>query len=366
MHRRLTRGLIAAIAIVSAGTWAVVNAQDPQAEDAHDHSPTAIHNDDGSHYDLDDPAAYPDPEGFASMYERVSNVIGRLDGQQIRNNLESLNLDEYEEGIRNGLAETSSDRAAGYDLGRRVATERPDADIEALIEGIRMAAAETSESRVAGYRNGNGYRENEIELSTEQYMDGLREALAVLDAMAAGEEPPATTLTEEQVRETVTAFSYIIQQRQFQKLLDEGAAYRAEVVAEGGWTETESGLLYRVIEEGEGERPDANDVVTCHYEGKLTNGSVFDSSYEGGEPIEFGLDRVIGGWTEGVQLMQVGAKYEFVIPPDLAYGEPGIRDRRTGQTVIPPNATLRFTVELMGFVDTPDPPAEDDREPLGD
>lgn len=366
MHRRLTRGLVAAIAVLSAGTWAAVNAQDPQGNDAHDHSPTAIHSADGTHYNLEDESAYPDPEGFASMAGRVSNVIGRLDGQQIRNNLESLELAEYEEGIRAGMAETSSDRAAGYELGRRVATEKPDADIEAMIEGIRMAAAETSESRAAGYRNGNGYREGAIEIVPEQYMTGLRESLAVLDATANGEDLPETSLTDEQIDETVAAFSYIVRQRQLEKLKQEGAEQRAEIMAEGGWTQTESGLMYRVLEAGEGgdERPDANDVVTCHYEGQLMDGTIFDSSYQRGQPAEFELNRVIGGWTEGVQLMDVGSKYEFIIPPDLAYGERGYPDPRGGG--IPPNATLRFTVELMGFVATPNPPVEDDREPLGD
>ena len=368
MNRRLTRGLVAAITVLAAGTWAVVNAQDG-ADDAHEHGPTAIHNEDGSHYDLDDPAAYPDPEGFASMEDRVSNVIGRIDGRQITGNVEEFDLAGYEEGLRTGTDETSTDRAAGFELGRRIVQEQPNADFDALIEGLRMAAAEDNESRAMGYLIGNGYRERDVRLVPEPYMDGLNEALAVLDAQEEGEEPPATTLTDEQVQETVTAFSYIVQQRQMQKLLDEGAEYRAEVMAEGGWTQTESGLLYREINAGEagGTSPDSNDLVTCHYEGTLKEGTVFDSSYDRGHPEEFRLDGVIGGWTEGVQLMTVGAKYEFVIPPDLAYGERGYPvDPRSGRVGIPPNATLRFTVELMSFVETPNPPAEDDREPLGD
>ncbi|XAL98412.1 FKBP-type peptidyl-prolyl cis-trans isomerase [Phycisphaeraceae bacterium D3-23] len=362
MYRRTASGLVAAVALLTAGTWAAVVAQDDAAE-PHDHSPSAIHREDGTHYELDDPEAYPDPAGFESMDARVSNVIGRIDGGQITRNVEDLDLEAYEAGIRTGAAEDNDDRAAGYELGRNIVRAQPEADIDALVEGIRMAAAEDNESRAMGYLIGNGYRNRDVELAADQYMAGVREALAVLAAEEAGEERPETVLTDEEIQETVQAFSYLIQQRQLEKLLEEGAEYRAELMAEEeGWVETESGLMYRVVEEGEGESPDANDVVTCHYEGTLADGTVFDSSYQRGEPAEFSLNRVIGGWTEGVQLMNVGSKYEFVIPPGLAYGERGYPDPRGGG--IPQNATLRFTIELLGFAATPN--VEDDREPLGD
>ncbi|MFI4859695.1 MAG: FKBP-type peptidyl-prolyl cis-trans isomerase [Phycisphaerales bacterium JB063] len=359
MYRKHASGLVAAVAVLAAGTWAAVVAQDGGA-DPHEHSPSAIHRADGTHYELNDPTAYPDEAGFESMDARVCNVIGRIDGGQITQNIEDLDLAAYEEGIRAGAAETSDDRAAGYELGRNIVRAEPDVDIDAMIEGLRAAAAEDNESRAMGYLIGNGYRNRDVVLEADDYMAGVREALAVLAAEEAGEERPETTLTDEEIQETVQAFSYLIQQRQLEKLLEEGAAYRAEIAAQDGWTQTESGLLYRVVEQGEGESPDANDVVTCHYEGTLIDGTVFDSSYERGQPAEFSLNRVIGGWTEGVQLMNVGSKYEFVIPPDLAYGERGYPDPRGGG--IPQNATLRFTVELLGFASTPN----DDRQPLGD
>ena len=109
---------------------------------------------------------------------------------------------------------------------------------------------------------------------------------------------------------------------------------------------TESGLQYKVVTEGTGSSPKSSDIVKCHYEGKLINGDVFDSSYERGEPAEFMLDRVIQGWTEGVQLMKEGAIYIFYIPPDLAYGE-------RGPQTIGPNQTLIFKVELLE-VNTPE------------
>lgn len=102
-----------------------------------------------------------------------------------------------------------------------------------------------------------------------------------------------------------------------------------------------SGLQYKVLAEGEGKKPKATDKVKCHYAGTLLNGVQFDSSYDRGEPAVFGLNQVIPGWTEGVQLMSEGSKYEFYIPYNLAYGEHG------APGAIPPYATLKFVVELI-------------------
>lgn len=107
-------------------------------------------------------------------------------------------------------------------------------------------------------------------------------------------------------------------------------------------TVTESGLQYEVLQEAEGEKPSAEDTVTVHYHGTLVDGTVFDSSVDRGETISFGLNRVIPGWTEGVQLMSVGSKYKFYIPSELGYGA-----RDAGS--IPPNSTLIFEVELFGI-----------------
>ena len=108
-------------------------------------------------------------------------------------------------------------------------------------------------------------------------------------------------------------------------------------------TETETGLQYEVLAQGEGtEKPTATSQVTVHYHGTLINGSVFDSSVDRGEPIAFGLNQVIPGWTEGVQLMSVGDKYRFYIPADLGYG-----NRRVGS--IPGGSVLIFDVELLAI-----------------
>jgi FKBP-type peptidyl-prolyl cis-trans isomerase FklB len=111
-----------------------------------------------------------------------------------------------------------------------------------------------------------------------------------------------------------------------------------------GVTVTDSGLQYRVVQDGDGKNPTVHSRVKCHYEGKFISGEIFDSSYKRGEPVVFGLDQVIPGWSEGVCLMKPGAKYEFVIPAKLAYGERGIPGR------IPGNSVLTFTVELLDIL----------------
>jgi FKBP-type peptidyl-prolyl cis-trans isomerase FkpA/FKBP-type peptidyl-prolyl cis-trans isomerase FklB len=117
--------------------------------------------------------------------------------------------------------------------------------------------------------------------------------------------------------------------------------YLAQNKGKPGVITTASGLQYSVIREGSGPRPKASDTVLVHYEGKLVDGTVFDSSYQRGQPAAFPLDQVIPGWTEGVQLMPVGAKYHFVVPPQLAYGAQGAGG------VIPPGAVLEFDIELL-------------------
>ncbi len=125
---------------------------------------------------------------------------------------------------------------------------------------------------------------------------------------------------------------------------EEGEKYLAENAKKEGVITLPSGLQYQVLKEGNGKKPSAKDQVKCHYEGFLIDGTVFDSSVQRGEPAVFGLQQVIAGWTEGLQLMQEGAKYRFFIPYRLAYGEGG-----AGQ-LIPPYAALIFDVELIEVV----------------
>jgi FKBP-type peptidyl-prolyl cis-trans isomerase len=123
--------------------------------------------------------------------------------------------------------------------------------------------------------------------------------------------------------------------------LEKGEKFLAENKTKEGVKTTASGLQYKVLKEGTGKSPTASDTVVCHYRGTLLDGTEFDSSYKRGEPAEFPLNRVIPGWTEGVQLMKEGAKYQFFIPSKLAYGSRGAGG------VIGPDETLIFEVELI-------------------
>jgi FKBP-type peptidyl-prolyl cis-trans isomerase len=124
--------------------------------------------------------------------------------------------------------------------------------------------------------------------------------------------------------------------------LAEGEAFLLENGGKGGVITTSSGLQYEVITEGNGSKPVSTDMVRVNYEGTFLDGTVFDSSYERGSPVEFNLDQVISGWTEGLQLMSEGSEYRFFIPANLAYGA-------NSQGSIPPNSVLIFKVELLSI-----------------
>lgn len=160
---------------------------------------------------------------------------------------------------------------------------------------------------------------------------------AVNDIIA-GETPK---MGDNEAQQMVSNFMQKKQEEAGRAIREEGEEFLAENAKKEGVVVLPSGLQYTVITEGTGKKPLATDRVKCHYEGTLTNGAVFDSSYRRGEPAVFPLNGVIAGWTEGVQLMSEGSKYRFFIPYHLAYGENG-----AGQA-IPPYAALVFDVELI-------------------
>ena len=168
------------------------------------------------------------------------------------------------------------------------------------------------------------------ELDITDFSQGVKDALAGSSVMERAE-----------IEAVINEFFTRKSQEQAAKAKEEGARFLAENAKKEGVVTLPSGLQYQVLREGNGKKPKATDQVRCHYEGTLINGTVFDSSYKRGEPAVFGLNQVISGWTEGVQLMQDGAKYRFFIPYNLAYGERG-----AGQQ-IPPFAALIFEVELI-------------------
>jgi FKBP-type peptidyl-prolyl cis-trans isomerase FklB len=152
-------------------------------------------------------------------------------------------------------------------------------------------------------------------------------------------------LNADQVKEVMAAFEKDMQQKQKavgEKNASEGAKFLEENKKKEGVKATASGLQYKVLKEGMGPQPKETDTVTVNYRGTLINGTEFDSSYKRGQPATFPLNGVIKGWTEGLQLMKTGSKYQFVVPANLAYG-----DRNVGPDIAP-NSTLIFEVELIG------------------
>lgn len=162
-------------------------------------------------------------------------------------------------------------------------------------------------------------------------------AKAVADVLAG----KSTELTPIEAQTTVQEFMQKQESERSKFMRKAGEDFLAENAKKDGVVVLPSGLQYTVLTEGTGAQPKATDQVKCHYEGRLIDGTVFDSSYQRGEPAVFPLNGVIAGWTEGVQLMKEGAKYRFFIPYNLAYGERGAGNS------IPPYAALVFDVELI-------------------
>lgn len=153
-----------------------------------------------------------------------------------------------------------------------------------------------------------------------------------------------TDLSIDQAQQLLNEYFTKLQQEQTAGLRADGEAFLAENTKKEGVVTLPSGLQYKVITAGTGKKATASDSVRCHYEGRLVNGTKFDSSYDRNEPAEFGVTQVIPGWVEALQLMPAGSKWELYIPYHLAYGERG-----AGQS-IPPYATLVFVVELLDVI----------------
>ena len=190
----------------------------------------------------------------------------------------------------------------GMDIGNSLKQQQADIELDALVEAIRAT-----------------YTGGELAMTPDEAKT-FREAYIEKRRVAAQAE-----------RETLAAANAA-----------EGDKFLLENRNQEGVVVTDSGLQYKVVQMGEGAKPAATDRVTVHYRGTLLNGEEFDSSYSRNQPATFQLDQVIPGWTEGVQLMPVGSKFMFYIPPDLGYG-PG------GGGPIGPNSTLIFEVELLGI-----------------
>jgi len=189
-------------------------------------------------------------------------------------------------------------------------------------------------SYIFGYQLGQRLANDGVNVNIEVYTKALREGLD-------GEE---FRMTPAEMQQVMSAFQANAAERV--KALAEGnreagKAYMAENRAKSGVVTLDSGLQYKVIEPGEGAKPKATDTVEVHYRGTLIDGREFDSSYSRNAPATFPVNRVIAGWTEILQMMPVGAKYEVTIPSGMAYGERG------SQPMIGPNSVLNFEIELL-------------------
>lgn len=200
-----------------------------------------------------------------------------------------------------------------------------------------------------GTQIGKDFQRNEIDLNLEMFVQAIKDALEK-------KEPKFPEAELEAAMQQFQAQMMAKQQAEMQKKQAEMAATAPKNAEEGekfladngkreGVTTTSSGLQYEVLKKADGPKPSASDTVTVHYKGTLLNGKEFDSSYSRNEPTTFPLNGVIPGWTEGLQLMNVGSKFKFFIPSKLAYQERGAGDD------IGPNATLVFEVELLSIGD---------------
>ena len=197
--------------------------------------------------------------------------------------------------------------ALGSDVGRNLKAQNFDFDLNAFLAGFKAAYIGT-DAKMTEEEIGTALQEFQTEMITKMMEERAKKATENKEA---------------------------------------GEKFLAENKTKEGVKTTESGLQYIVEKEGEGDNPAAEDTVEVHYRGTLLDGTEFDSSYKRNEPAKFQLNRVIKGWTEGVQLMKKGAKYKFFIPSELAYGENG------AGTTIAPNATLIFEVELLSVEKAP-------------
>lgn len=196
-----------------------------------------------------------------------------------------------------------------------------------------------SVSYVLGMGLGKNIRQSEIEgIEVDKVMQGLQDAL---------ESDSAMKFTQQDGNQIVQTFMARVQAEQSAKGLEKANAYMDNLKKDGKYQSTESGMLYEVVTMGDGPKPTAENTVKVNYEGKTTEGEVFDSSYERGQPAEFPLTRVIPGWTEILQLMPVGSTWIVTIPPGLAYGERG------SPPTIKPNSVLIFKIELIEIVTQP-------------
>jgi FKBP-type peptidyl-prolyl cis-trans isomerase FklB len=205
-------------------------------------------------------------------------------------------------------------------------------------EKLELKEQKDKESYSLGYQFGQNLKSQGVDINLDVYTSGIKDALGGKEPKMSQEEIRATI---EELQKRVMAARQKELKEKAEKNLAEGKAFLNENKKKEGVKTLPSGLQYKILAEGSGKTPKSTDTVTVHYRGTLINGSEFDSSYKKGQPSTFQVNGVIRGWSEALQLMKGGSKWQLFIPPELAYGE----SAAGGQ--IPPNSTLIFEVELI-------------------
>ena len=279
---------------------------------------------------------------LVSERDKVSYAVGLDVGKSFQPVADFIDLAAFERSIRNV-----------FDGGKPLMTE---AEAKATDESLRKNLAVRQGAPVPGMAPGTqppAVDKGKVGTMLGSFAVGpslvpLKSEIDLGTLMQAVRTSPANgkpLLSEQEAMATMQAYMTKKQGMAGQKNREEGAAFLSKNKTQPGVITTPSGLQYTVLRPGNGARPTPTSKVRVNYEGKLLDGTVFDSSYQRGQPAEFGLNQVIAGWTEGVALMPVGSKYRFWIPSNLAYGASGTQGGPIG-----PDATLTFDVELMGIL----------------
>ncbi|HJR73475.1 MAG TPA: FKBP-type peptidyl-prolyl cis-trans isomerase [Luteimonas sp.] len=282
---------------------------------------------------------------LATEREKVSYTIGMDVGRSVAPAVPDMDVKSFERAVRNAfdggkpLLQEAEIRPLAEALMKRIAARNPNSPNKPA-----GAPPEVSREKV-GLLVGTDVGRSLTPIKDEIELPVLTRGLL---AVANKQTPLLTEAEAKAVRDGFTQRIQAKMQAQAATLgaknESDGAAFLAKNKTVKGVFTTPSGLQYMVLRQGSGVRPKPSDRVRVNYHGTLLDGTVFDSSYDRGQPAEFGLNQVIAGWTEGVTLMPVGAKYRFWIPGNLAYGAKGSGDK------IGPNATLVFDVELMAIL----------------
>lgn len=206
-------------------------------------------------------------------------------------------------------------------------------------QGATLKTEQDKISYMVGYQIGSNFKRDGLDVDTNMMLTGMKEALAGTKSTLTPEESQKLM---QDLQKNLQTKAEAKRKAEGEKNATDGKKFLADNAKKSGVKTLPSGLQYKVITEGKGDSPKATDTVSTNYKGTLIDGTEFDSSYKRGQPAKFPVNGVIKGWTEALQLMKPGAKWQLFVPSDLAYG-----DRGAGE-LIGPNATLLFEVELLG------------------